>query len=51
MKKLWQNHFDFSNYSSPEVECAVTVLLSQEITPIGSFVTQTVTEFGDEQGI
>ena len=47
MKKSWQNHFDFSNYSSPEVECAVTVVLSQETTPIGLFVIQTVTEFGE----
>ena len=47
MKKLWQNHFDFSNYSSPDVECAVTVVRSQETTPMGSFVIQTVTESGE----
>jgi hypothetical protein len=47
MKKLWQNHFDFSNYSSPDVECAVTVVRSQETTPMGSFETQTVTESGE----
>jgi hypothetical protein len=33
-----------SIYSKPEVECAATVVLNHETTPIGSFVTHTVTE-------
>jgi hypothetical protein len=44
IEKTVAKPFSFSIYSKPEVEWATTVVLNHETTPIGSFVTHTVTE-------